>query len=305
MIFIFTMQITYTAWVQIEDLRRLLALAEYGQVTDAAAVLRISQPTLSRLLARAEDELGTRLFERDGGGVHPNPYGEVALAAARDITRRYDQLRGDLAELLDPETGTVRLAFLDSIATSLVPRILHDFRQEAPRVRVALRQEPGHEILRDLASGLSELALTSPRPPGPHGWLPLQRQRLVLAVPSGHRLAARRQVRLDEVTDEDFVTVPRGLGFRSLIDELLQAEGIRPRTSFESADLATIEGLVGAGLGLAILPEQLTGASSTTGIALAAAGAERVIGLTWRTDRPLSPAAARFLKSLQHAGPFD
>jgi len=291
--------------VQIDDLRRLLALAEYRQVTDAAAALRISQPTLSRLLARSENELGTRLFERDAGGVHPNPYGEVALAAARDITRRYDQLRGDLAELLDPDTGTVRLAFLDSIATSLVPRILHDFRLQAPRVRVALRQEPAHEILQDLASGLSELALTSPRPPGPHGWLPLQRQRLVLAVPRGHRLAARRQVRLDEVTDEDFVTVPRGLGFRSLIDELLQAEGVRPRISFESTDLATIEGLVGAGLGLAILPEQLTGVSGTIGIALAAAGAERVIGLTWRTDRPLSPAAARLLKSLQHAGPFD
>src|SRR5215469_14917407 len=216
------MRITYTAWVQIEDLRRLLALAEYGQVTDAAAGLRISQPTLSRLLARAENELGTRLFERDGGGVHPNPYGEVALAAARDITRRYDQLRGDLAQLLDPDTGTVRLAFLDSIATSLVPRILSGFRQQAPRVRVVLRQEPGHEILRDLASGLSELALISPRPPGPHGWQPLQ-QRLVLVVPSGHRLAARRRVRLDELADEDFVTVPRGLGFRSLIDQLLKA----------------------------------------------------------------------------------
>src|SRR5262245_16238475 len=108
MVFIFTMRITYTAWVQIAELGRLFTLAEYGQVTAAAAVLRISQPTLSRLLARAEDELGTRLFERDGGGVHPNPYGEVTLAAARDITRRYDQLRGDLAELLDPDTGTVR-----------------------------------------------------------------------------------------------------------------------------------------------------------------------------------------------------
>ena len=59
---------------------------EYGHVTDAAAVLRVSQPTLSRLLARAEDELGTRLFERGAGGVHPNPHGEVVLAAARDIT---------------------------------------------------------------------------------------------------------------------------------------------------------------------------------------------------------------------------
>jgi DNA-binding transcriptional LysR family regulator len=291
--------------VQIDDLRRLIALAEYGQVTDAAATLRISQPTLSRLLARAEDELGTRLFERDAEGVHPNPHGEVVLAAARDITRRYDQLRADLAELLDPGTGTVRLAFLDSIATSLVPRILHDFRADAPHVRVVLRQEPGHEMLRDLASGLSELALIAPRPAGPHDWLPLQRQRLVLAVPAGHRLAARRRLRLDEVADEDFVTVPRGLGFRVLLDELLQAESMTPRISFESADLTTIEGLVGAGLGLAILPEQLVGASGTTGVRLAAAGAERVIGLTWRTDRSLPPAAARFLTFLRHAGPFD
>ncbi len=209
---------------------------------------------LSRLLARAEDELGTRLFERDAEGVHPNPHGEVVLAAARDITRRYDQLRADLAELLDPGTGTVRLAFLDSIATSLVPRILHDFRADAPQVRVVLRQEPGHEMLRGLASGLSELAL---------------------------------------------------IGFRVLLYELLQAEGMTPRISFESADLITIEGLVGADLGLAILPEQLVGASGTTGVPLTAAGAERVIGLTWRTDRSLPPAAARFLTFLRHAGPFD
>ncbi len=291
--------------MQINDLRRLLVLAEYGQVTEAAAVLRMSQPTLSRLLARAEDELGTRLFERDADGVRPNPNGEVMLAAARDIARRYDQLRADLAELLDPDAGTVRLAFLHSIATSLVPRILHDFRADAPRVKVVLRQESGHEMLRDLASGLSELALTAPRPPRPHGWLPLQRQRLVLAVPAGHRLAARRRLRLDEVADEDFVTVSRGLGFRALLDELLQAEGMTPRISFESADLATIEGLVGAGLGLAILPEQLVGVSGTTGVPLAAAGAQRVVGLTWRADRRLSPAAARLLAFLRQAGPFD
>ena len=150
--------------MQIEDLARLLTVAEYGQITDAAAALGTTQPTLSRLLVRAENELGTRLFERDPAGVQPNPYGELVLAAARDITRRYDRLRGDLAELLDPDTGTVRLAFLDSMATSLVPALLHDFRQQAPGVKVALRQEPGHEILRDLASGQSELAVISPRP---------------------------------------------------------------------------------------------------------------------------------------------
>ena len=59
--------------MQIEDLRGLLALGEHEHVTEAAAALRTSQPTLSRLLARVEAELGARLFERDARGVHPNP----------------------------------------------------------------------------------------------------------------------------------------------------------------------------------------------------------------------------------------
>ncbi|MCW3817871.1 LysR family transcriptional regulator [Micromonospora sp. DR5-3] len=289
----------------IDDLRKLLSLADHERITDAAAALRTSQPSLSRLLARVEQELGTRLFERDAKGVHPNPYGEMVLAAARDITDRYDLLRRELADLLDPESGTVRLAFLDSMATSLVPRILHDFRRAAPRVRVALRQEPGHEMLHDLATGTAELAITSPRPAGEHGWLPLQRQRLTLVVPRGHRLAARRQVRLDDIADEDFVTVPAGFGFRTQVDELFRAAGVVPRVAFEIGDLATIEGLVGSGLGVALLPEQFAGASNTVGVPATAPGAERVVGLTWRTDRALAPAAARFLAFVRQAGSFD
>src|SRR6202034_2913229 len=210
--------------MDIDEFRRLLVLAEYERITDAAEALQMSQPTLSRLLARVEHELGVRLFER--------------AAAARDITRRYDQLRDDLATLLDPETGTVRLAFMDSMATSLVPRILRDSRLEAPHVRVALQQKPGHQMIPDRASGLPELAIIAPRPAGPYGWLPLQRQKLVLVVPVGHRLAARRQARLDELADEDFVTVPAGFGFRSLIDDLLAADGASVRVAFESPDMA-------------------------------------------------------------------
>lgn len=286
----------YAGAVQIEDLARLLTLADHGQITDAAAVLQITQPTLSRLLARAEGELGTRLFERDAAGVRPNPYGDLVLAAARDITRRYDRLRGDVAELLDSDTGTVRLAFLDSMATSLVPRLLRDFRVVAPGVRVTLRQEPGHEIVRDLAAGQTELAVTAPRPDGPHDWLPVQRQRLVLVAPAGHRLAARPAVRLPEVAEEDFVTVPPGFGFRSLLEELLATEDVAlGHVTFEIGDLATVEGLVGSGLGVAILPDQFAGLSGTVGVPLATARAERVVGLTWRSDRALSPAAARFL----------
>ncbi|MEV6343217.1 LysR family transcriptional regulator [Actinoplanes sp. NPDC051851] len=291
--------------MMLDDLRGLLALGEHHHVTEAAAALGVSQPTLSRLLSRVEAELGARLFERDARGVHPNPLGDVALTGAREIVDRYDRLRRDLAGLLDPDSGTVRLAFLDSMAISLVPRLLRDVRRAAPNLRVELRQEPNHVIVPDLASGVAELALTSPHPPGPYGWLPLQRQVLALIVPPGHRLAGRRSVRLTDVADEDFVSIPPGFGFRVLLDDLFATAGVTPRIAFEIGDLATIEGLVGAGLGVALVPEQFAGASGTVALALTSPSAERIVGLTWRDDRPLGPAAARFREIVAAAGPYD
>lgn len=280
----------------VRDLEWLLAVAEHEHVTEAAAALGVPQPTLSRALARLEAELGARLLERVPSGVRVNPEGALVVAAARDLTARHDRLRAELAARLDPDTGTVRLAFLDSMATSLVPQVLRAFHAEAPRVRVELRQEPAHEIRADLVDGTSELAIVSPRPGEGFGWVPLQEERLVLVVPPGHRLRARRRVRLDELADEELVTTPPGFGHRALVDGLLAEAGVAVRVSFESADLATIEGLVAAGLGVAVVPEQFAGASGSVGVPVAAAGARRTVGLTWRADRQLAPAAARLLE---------
>ncbi len=276
------------------DLDWLLAVAEHHHVTDTAAILRTSQPTLSRALARVESELGARVFERAADGVHLTPTGEIVVEAARDLTARFDQLRSDLETLLDPDSGVVRLAFLDSIATSLVPQLLRSFHEHAPRVRVLLSQEPGHEMLADLASGVVDLAITSPRPTGELGWHPLQEEQLVLVVPPGHRLRGRKRIQLSELADEELVTTPVGFGFRTLVDALFRESGVTPTVSFESQDLATIEGLVAAGLGVAIVPAPFAGRSGTKGVAIATAAAHRTIGLTWRTDRPLPAPAARF-----------
>ena len=215
----------YRDCVLIRDLDWLLALAEHEHVTDTAALLRTSQPTLSRALARVEGELGARVFERAPDGVHLTPIGEIVLAAARDLTSRYGQLLADLGTVLDPDTGVVRLAFLDSIATSLVPRVLRGFHEHAPRVRVLLSQEPAHHIVADLGSGAVDLAITSARPPGDYGWHPLQEERLVLVVPPGHRLRGRTRVRLAELADEELVTTPVGFGYRTLVDALLRTPG--------------------------------------------------------------------------------
>ena len=278
----------------LRDLDWLLAVAEHEHVTDTAAVLRTSQPTLSRALARVEAELGARVFERAPDGVHLTPTGEIVVAAARDLTVRYAQLLSDLSTVLDPDTGVVRLAFLDSIATSLVPSgaallpRARPTRTGAPEPGTRARHGPGPE----LGSRRSRHHLRSSS--GEYGWHPLQEERLVLVVPPGHRLRGRKRVRLSELADEELVTTPLGFGHRALVDALLRDSGVSPAVSFESQDLATIEGLVAAGLGVAILPEPFAGQSGTTGLAIAADGARRTIGLTWRTDRPLSAPATRF-----------
>lgn len=289
--------------MMVRDLSWLVTLAEHQHMTDTAAILGVSQPTLSRALARVETELGARLFERVPNGLRPNPNGEFVVAGARAIVARYDQLLAELAGRLDPDTGVVRLAFLDSMATSLVPQLLRTFHEHAPGVRVLLSQEPGHDILDDLRAGAAEVAVISPRPAGAFGWFPLQQDRLVLIVPPTHRLRRRRRVGLHELAEEELVTTPLGFGHRSLVDGLLADAGVAPPVSFESADLATIEGLVAAGLGVAVVPEQFAGHAGTVGIALTTPAARRTVGLTWRTDVELAPVAARFLAFVTESWP--
>lgn len=289
--------------MQIRDLEWLLAVAEQEHVTDTAAILGITQPTLSRALARVEHELGARLFERAADGVHLTPIGQTVARGAREVVARHDQLLADVRGELDPESGVARLAFLDSMATSLVPQLLREFHAVAPRVRVLLSQEPAHELEADLARGAVDLAITSVRPAG-HGWHLLQEERLVVAVPPTHRLAGRSRLRLADLAGEDLVTTPPGYGFRTLVDGLLREAGVALEVSFESQDLATIEGLVAAGLGVAIVPEAIVGQSGTHGVQIVGSpGARRAIGLTWRTDRQLPPAAERLRESITRLAP--
>lgn len=291
------MQYQYALRMQTEDLRRFVVLAEHEHVTSAAEQLRIPQPTLSRALKRVEDEFGARLFERQQKGLRLNPLGRIVLEAARTADQSLAQAHEQIQHLRDPEAGLVRLAFLHSVSTSVLPELLGRFREHAPRARFELRQEASPSILDDLRSGEAEVAIIGPRPTDDGiGWCLLEAQRLRLAVPPGHRLAGRRRVSLKEVVDERFIVVQHPLEFRALTDRLCRAAGFGPEIAFESSDLGTIEGLVGAGLGVAILPiysgQRID--SVAVSVPLSDKGARRDIGLVWRTDVGLSPAARMF-----------
>lgn len=243
----------HMAWT--DDLRWFVTLADLEQVTSAAGALGMSQPALSRKLARLEAEFGTPLFVRDGRRLTLADAGAVlrdhcirALAELEDAERR-------IADMAAGGESTIRLDFLHSFGTWLVPNLIREFRRRSPEARFQLFQGAADLLADRVADGSSDIALVSPRPRRSDvRWTVIQQQRLALAVSDTETLSRRESVRFAELADEAFITMHRDFGMRRIFDEQCAAAGVSPRIVFEASELTTIGGLVSAGLGVAIVP---------------------------------------------------
>jgi DNA-binding transcriptional LysR family regulator len=277
-------------------LRQFAVVAREQHVTRAASRLGITQSTLSRNIARLEADLGTPLFLRTGRNVVLTRAGQALLPY---VERAVAELGAGLAAQgadASADRGRVALAFLHSLGVRAVPALLRDFRGEHPHVRFTLVQGSDDELLERLRTGAVDLCLTSPVPDEPGITARrLAEQRLGLVVPSGHRLAARRRVRLAEVADEEFVGLERGYGLRRITDAWCRQAGFTPRLAFEGEEIDTVLGLVAARLGVALLPAGLAaGRDDVAEVEVAAPRTSRAIAVAWRTGGVLSPPAQAF-----------
>jgi DNA-binding transcriptional LysR family regulator len=290
--------------MQRDDLHWFLTLAELEHVGAAADRLHLSQPTLSRMLARLERRLGVLLFDRHGKRLALNDFGRVYYEHARRALAELDAAGRELADLANPARGVVRLAFLHSFGARLVPELIAAFCRGSGRITFTLTQDASEVITARILDGAADLGIVSPKPAAPRvGWRELLRQPLALAVPADHRLAGRRQVRLAEAADADFIAMHAVHGMRTILDDLCAAADFRPRIVLESSDLITVGGLVAAGLGVGLLPLE---DASTRGPLRAAAqpgpvlvpltdpGAFRAVGLIWSASAVPSDAVRIF-----------
>jgi LysR family transcriptional regulator, transcription activator of glutamate synthase operon len=141
--------------------------------------------------------------------------------------------------------------------------------------------------------------LIVPRPATPDlRWRALGSERLQLAVPSGHRLAGRKRVRLSEVAGERFVMLKHAFDFRDLVEDLCRRAGFEPESGFEAEDIASARALVGAGLGVAVVPPLHGAGAELAGdawhVELRDPTAVRSIGIGWDERRYRSPATELF-----------
>ena len=285
--------------METDTLRWFHLVADGMTVTEVAELHQVSQPAVSRALARLEAEIGTPLLQKSGRLLRPTYAGSVFQRHVEAMIHRLDDGLGALSELLDPRTGTVAVAFQLSLGTFLVPGMIESFRQDFPRVQFRLEQS--HDALGSsmVAGGRIDLEFTSRRPRNPAvRWERLFAQPLFLAVPRGHRLARRSEIALTEAHDEDFVMLRPSWELRAQSDHLCEQAGFQPQVAFEVDDLLVVHGFVAAGLGVALVPategEPQPVGSAARLLRLHDANAYRDIGVAWSRERRLLPSADLF-----------
>ncbi len=290
--------------VDTDALRWFQQVADGVTLTEVADLDMVSQPGVSRALARLEKQVGAPLLHRTGRLLRPTQAGSAFKRHVDALLHDLDDGLAAVNELVDPETGTVTVAFQLSLGTWLVPRMISRFRVEHSRVQ--FRLQPSDDALGSsmVAEGRIDLEFTARRPRNPVvRWERLFDQPLLLAVPAGHRLVGRHEISLDEVADEQFVMLRPSWELRTLSDDLCAAAGFTPQVAFEGDDLPVVRGFVAAGLGVAIVPAgdmeaAVRGASTEQLIRIADDGAYREVGLAWSQQRRLLPSAELFRQAV-------
>ncbi|WP_265444506.1 LysR family transcriptional regulator [Flexivirga meconopsidis] len=283
-----------------DEVRWFVVLADEENATAAAAQLHMPQPTLSRKLGRLERQLGTRLFDRIGRRLVLNDAGRIYAEHLRRADAELAAGEQRVRELGTPADRVVRLGFLHSFGTWLVPQLIQQARAADPALRFDLVQDAAETISGLVLDGSLDLGIVSPRPAASGlRWRRLLRQDVHLAVPAASPLARETTIDFAQLADVEFVAMGRGFGMRQLLDEACAAAGVEPRISVECQELDTVAGLVAAGIGVALLPDSPNTRVPPGVVLLGIRGvdAAREVGLVWARDRAL-PEPARRVRDL-------
>jgi DNA-binding transcriptional LysR family regulator len=292
------------SWLGLE-LRHLIALktiAETGTFGRAAERLGYTQSAISQQIAMLERIVGQRLIERPGG---PRPVslteaGELLLRHADAIAARLQAAQADLAALDAGDAGPLRIGTYQSVGARVLPELLREFSADWPKVEITLQESADdRDLLAHVERGDLDLSfVVLPLVHGPFECVELFRDPYVLVVPAASALTARdRAPSLRELVDHPLIS-HRTCRTTKHVEDRLRQTGREPHIAFRSDDNGTVQGLVAAGVGIAIVP-RLTVDESDPTIAVIDLGERvppRLIGIAWHRDRRRTRAAEGFVE---------
>lgn len=289
--------------VQLHQLRYVVTLAEEGQFVKAASRLHVAQPSISAAVRALEVELGANLFDRSRHGALPTAAGEVFLPWARQVLADCEAGVAAVDALGGLQRGRVTLGATPSLTTTLLPAVVAGFRRAHPGVDLVLDEAGSGDLVARLEDNLVDVALIILPVAG--AWLEtrdLGEEELVLAVPSGHDLAGRHQVVIDDLRDLPLVMFRTGYDLREATLAACRAAGFQPGFAIEGLEMDGVLAMAGAGVGAAVVPASVLPATGPlVGVRFAGRELTRHIGVARRRDRTVSAAAAALVDSIEAA----
>ncbi|MBQ0965218.1 MULTISPECIES: LysR substrate-binding domain-containing protein [Streptomyces] len=296
--------------IEARHLRVLRAVASTGSFSAAGRELGCTQPAVSQQMKALESSVGTPLLVRTGREMRLTQAGEALVRHAAGIIAGLTAAEEEVAAIAGLRAGRVRLVSFPSGSSTLVPTALAALRAAHPGTRVFLEEaEPPNsvELLREGDCDVA-LAFRYEGAAGAEEWddlvvRPLLTDRLVALVPDGHRLARTEgSVAIGELARESWIAgCPR---CRGQLVEVCEGAGFSPRIDFATDDYPAVVGLVGAGLGVAVLPQLAVESVRPRGVrtvALEPAVRREIVALTL-PDLAQVPAVAATLDELARAG---
>jgi len=246
--------------LNVQRLRVLREVLAQGSFSEAASALNYTQSAVSQAVARLEAEAGVPLIERDRRGLRPTSAGERLNEHAGRILTQLEAAEAELGAIAGIEGGELRMASFPTAGATLMPLAIAAFRSGYPGVTLSLVEGEPEELTPRLRGGEFDLGLifefegTGELGPGLRA-TPLFEDPMKLALPKGHRLARAKQIRLEDLAEEAWVQTSEASACARHVVRICRGSGFEPRVSFESDDYLTVQGLVAAGVGVALIPQ--------------------------------------------------
>jgi DNA-binding transcriptional LysR family regulator len=288
----------------LQQLQAFVAVAEQGSFRAAADAIALSSPALSRRIEKLESILGARLFNRTTRDVALTALGRVFLERARAALDDLELAMLGISDIAATRSGRVTVACVPSAAIHFLPGVLRSFSESYPLIRIRVMDEASDHVLASVLSGESDFGIGFMGRQLPDiDFEPIHKDPFVLAMPVKHPLASRKSVDWSQLEAQPLITVARTSGNRQLIDDALAKAGINPTYRFEVSHIATLLGMVQAGLGLAAVPRMAIASEHplTCGVVLRKPTISRVLGLAIRRGSGLRPPAKIFHAHLRTA----
>lgn len=282
--------------VELNLFKAFVAVAESRSFRRAAATLHVTQPAISRQIAKLETELGTQLFERYGRHVECTPDGEFLLPLAEEIIARSDETVSLMRERAGAGMSAVRFGATGMVFAHFLTPILTALLTAYPSVRLDLAEMNDVGLEEAVIGGKLDCAVFTPWKSTRAAARHLLTEEILLVASRDHPAARLSAVTFNALAKENILLPPAGLNVSSIISDAFRRAGVEPRISQRALYPELIKNLVRTGWGVAPMPKMLTSPEALGGLVAIpfAEKLERELVLIYPWDRPL-PAAARLL----------